>query len=155
MRFRTQQSEIVAECSFNQNETESVLLDSPHVSSLDNWTFYSTENTSNTNNCSRETWLSSEVAIYIYTALIVTSIILTTFRSILFFKIVINSAKNLHNFMFKSLIRAPMRFFDVNPSGRILNRFSRDMGAVDELLPRVMLESIQVCNKRILTFIYF
>lgn len=28
--------------------------------------------------------------------------------------------------------------------GRILNRFSKDMGAVDELLPRVMIESIQV-----------
>lgn len=36
-----------------------------------------------------------------------------------------------------------MRFFDTNPSGRILNRFSRDMGAIDELLPKAMMESIQ------------
>lgn len=28
--------------------------------------------------------------------------------------------------------------------GRILNRFSKDMGAVDELLPRAMLDALQV-----------
>lgn len=37
-----------------------------------------------------------------------------------------------------------MRFFDLNPSGRILNRFSKDMGAIDEILPRVMMEAIQI-----------
>lgn len=46
--------------------------------------------------------------------------------------------------MFQSLIRAPMRFFDINPAGRILNRFSKDMGTVDDVLPRFILESIQV-----------
>jgi len=29
-------------------------------------------------------------------------------------------------------------------SGRVLNRFSKDMGAVDEQLPKAMLEAIQV-----------
>jgi hypothetical protein len=29
-------------------------------------------------------------------------------------------------------------------SGRVLNRFSKDMGAVDEQLPKAMLETIQV-----------
>lgn len=37
-----------------------------------------------------------------------------------------------------------MRFFDTNPSGRILNRFSRDMGSIDELLPRAMVEAVQI-----------
>lgn len=37
-----------------------------------------------------------------------------------------------------------MRFFDTNPSGRILNRFSKDMGAIDELLPRAMMDCIQI-----------
>ncbi|KAH1001574.1 hypothetical protein HUJ04_005572 [Dendroctonus ponderosae] len=37
-----------------------------------------------------------------------------------------------------------MSFFDANPSGRILNRFSKDMGAVDELLPRVNLDALQI-----------
>ena len=37
--------------------------------------------------------------------------------------------------MFHKLLRAQPRFFDVNPSGRILNRFSKDMGSIDETLP--------------------
>ena len=34
-----------------------------------------------------------------------------------------------------SKIKAPIRFYDVNPAGRILNRFSQDMQQMDELLP--------------------
>ena len=42
------------------------------------------------------------------------------------------------------MLGATMRFFDTNSSGRILNRFSRDMGVIDELLPKALMEAIQV-----------
>ena len=54
------------------------------------------------------------------------------------------TSKNLHNRMFGSLLSAPMRFFDTNPSGRILNRFARDMGTIDELLPKAKWEAIHI-----------
>lgn len=56
------------------------------------------------------------------------------------------SSINLHNQIFGNILSATMRFFDTNPSGRILNRFSKDMGIVDEILPRMYLDSIQVCT---------
>lgn len=45
--------------------------------------------------------------------------------------------------MFCGIITTTMRFFNQNPSGRILNRFAKDMGVIDELLPRVLLDAIQ------------
>ncbi|XP_022702909.1 multidrug resistance-associated protein 1-like isoform X1 [Varroa jacobsoni] len=37
----------------------------------------------------------------------------------------------LHNKMLLSILRAPMNFFDSTPTGRILNRFSRDVDELD------------------------
>ncbi|XP_066255286.1 ATP-binding cassette subfamily C member 4-like [Euwallacea similis] len=82
--------------------------------------------------------------IYIYTGLILASIILTTARSTLFMNVCMSASKALHNKMFNCILKAPMRFFDTNPCGRILNRFSKDMGAVDEALPKVFLETLQI-----------
>lgn len=61
------------------------------------------------------------------------------------------SSIKLHNQMFSNILAATMRFFDTNPSGRILNRFSKDMGVVDEILPRMYLDSIQVSRKSLST----
>lgn len=88
--------------------------------------------------------ISTNTAMYIYTALVVSSILLMLYRGIYFFQIVMSTSKHLHNRMFTALLQSPMRFFNINPSGRILNRFSRDMGMIDEILPRMILEAIQV-----------
>lgn len=69
---------------------------------------------------------------------------MTCLRGFLFFNVCMNSSRRLHDNMFGALLRAPMLFFDKNPSGRILNRFSRDMGNLDELLPKAMLDAIQI-----------
>ncbi|CAH1159389.1 unnamed protein product [Phaedon cochleariae] len=85
---------------------------------------------------------SQKSYIYIYTIFIVGSIILTTARSLLFYRVCTKASEGLHNKMFSNVLKAPMRFFNTNPSGRILNRFSRDIGAVDEILPKATMDAI-------------
>ncbi|CAH1159391.1 unnamed protein product [Phaedon cochleariae] len=87
---------------------------------------------------------SQEYYIIVYSIFIAVSILLTNMRSIMFFKVCMNACKGLHNKMFSNVLKAPMRFFDTNPSGRILNRFSKDIGAMDEILPKASLEAVQV-----------
>lgn len=64
-------------------------------------------------------------------------------RSISFYTICIRASHNLHNAMFKGIISTALRFFDTNPSGRILNLFSKDLGTVDESLPKSLLDATQ------------
>ncbi|XP_018579794.1 probable multidrug resistance-associated protein lethal(2)03659 isoform X2 [Anoplophora glabripennis] len=87
---------------------------------------------------------SREYYILVYTAFILASIILTPLSRNVCYLIFMNASKALHNQMFNNILQASMRFFDTNPSGRILNRFSKDMGTIDEVLPRSALEAIQV-----------
>ena len=60
-----------------------------------------------------------------------------------FFNAAINSSKHLHNSMLSAVLKAPVLFFDTNTVGRISNRFSRDIGIMDELLPDKFLEAAQ------------
>lgn len=62
----------------------------------------------------------------------------------MFYWVCIRASINLHDTMFSNILQSTMRFFDTNPSGRILNRFSKDMGSIDEFLPKLFVEAIQV-----------
>ncbi|CAH0557999.1 unnamed protein product [Brassicogethes aeneus] len=95
-------------------------------------------------NLTESTSMKTNVAIYIYTIFIIGSIVFTLMRAFLFFSLCMRASRNLHKKMFNCLLKAPMRFFDTNPTGRILNRFSKDIGAIDELLPRVMIVALQI-----------
>ncbi|XP_058447071.1 ATP-binding cassette sub-family C member 4 isoform X2 [Malaya genurostris] len=79
-----------------------------------------------------------------YGVLIIAIVFFTIFRGYLFFNICMKASRTLHDRMFAKILAAPMRFFDTNPSGRILNRFSKDMGAIDELLPKSIMDAVQV-----------
>ncbi|KAH7349425.1 metal resistance protein YCF1 [Plectosphaerella cucumerina] len=48
----------------------------------------------------------------------------------------IEASRKLHERMANAIFRSPMSFFDVTPTGRILNRFSSDIYKVDEVLAR-------------------
>jgi ATP-binding cassette subfamily C (CFTR/MRP) protein 1 len=47
-------------------------------------------------------------------------------------------ARVCHNNLLKNIVRLPMWFFDTTPLGRILNRFSRDLDIIDNIIPIFM-----------------
>ncbi|XP_063908432.1 probable multidrug resistance-associated protein lethal(2)03659 isoform X2 [Zophobas morio] len=82
--------------------------------------------------------------IYTYSGLILGTIVLSFTESLYFMFHLTVASINLHEMSFSTLLNAAMRFFNNNPSGRILNRFSKDMGYIDEYIPSVLFDVIQV-----------
>ncbi|XP_070656002.1 ATP-binding cassette sub-family C member 4-like [Bos indicus] len=79
----------------------------------------------------------------VYSGLTVSTILFGITRSLLIFYVLVNSSHTLHDKMLESILRAPVLFFNRNPIGRILNRFSKDIGQMDDLLPLTFLDFIQ------------
>ncbi|XP_042940920.1 ABC transporter C family member 12-like isoform X3 [Carya illinoinensis] len=50
----------------------------------------------------------------------------------------LRAAKRLHDSMLNSVLRAPMIFFHTNPTGRIINRFAKDLGDIDRNVANFM-----------------
>ncbi|KAJ3356578.1 hypothetical protein HDU91_005530, partial [Kappamyces sp. JEL0680] len=68
--------------------------------------------------------------------LMLTSFCLAVGRAILFFYVCICGSRTSFKQMLHSALRAPMAFFQANPHGRIMNRFSKDINIMDESLPQ-------------------
>ncbi|KAG2430853.1 hypothetical protein HXX76_009827 [Chlamydomonas incerta] len=73
-----------------------------------------------------------------YAILTAVVVLLAVARFVIFFEASVSAATGLHNKMLKRVLRAPLSFFHSNPAGRIINRFSKDQGLVDDLLPAAL-----------------
>nr|XP_046238010.1 ATP-binding cassette sub-family C member 4-like isoform X2 [Scatophagus argus]XP_046238011.1 ATP-binding cassette sub-family C member 4-like isoform X2 [Scatophagus argus]XP_046238012.1 ATP-binding cassette sub-family C member 4-like isoform X2 [Scatophagus argus]XP_046238013.1 ATP-binding cassette sub-family C member 4-like isoform X2 [Scatophagus argus] len=80
----------------------------------------------------------------IYSGLTAVAVVFGYARSLVIFHGLVRSAQTLHNSMFSAVIRTPVRFFDVNPIGRILNRFSKDTSQMDSILPITFVDFYQL-----------
>ncbi|XP_054270037.1 probable multidrug resistance-associated protein lethal(2)03659 [Macrosteles quadrilineatus] len=88
--------------------------------------------------------LTRDMCVYVFSAITAATVIVTLFRSYLFFYLCMRASRRLHDTMFNSITRATMHFFNTNSSGRILNRFSKDMGSIDEQLPAALIDCLQI-----------
>ncbi|KAG8235221.1 hypothetical protein J437_LFUL015913 [Ladona fulva] len=130
--------------NYSENTTQPFLDEYLNITTMENFnsTLENNEHTEDMN--SIYNIFTTENCVYIYSALIGATIIVSLGRSFLFFTICMRASTNLHNAMFQSISCATMKFFNTNPSGRILNRFSKDMGSIDELLPQCMVDALQI-----------
>ncbi|KAG5892083.1 hypothetical protein JTB14_011985 [Gonioctena quinquepunctata] len=88
--------------------------------------------------------LSTTYHLSIYGGCLASLLIMSSMRTVFSTKVVISSSRKLHSNIFKSVVGTSMRFFDITPVGRILNRFSSDMAAIDETLQKNILSAGQV-----------
>ena len=64
-----------------------------------------------------------------------------------------NSSRKLHSEMLNSIIRSTMQFFESTPTGRIINRFSRDIEAVEVAIPSAYRSLVRCLFQVIFTII--
>lgn len=74
----------------------------------------------------------------IYVGLAIANSLFTLSRAFTFAYGGIEAARKLHKSLFNSLLKCSISFFDITPSGRILNRFSSDTWSVDDSLPFIL-----------------
>ena len=72
----------------------------------------------------------------VYGCLAVVSLLFVFTRTYVLLSYFLRCSKRLHDKMVVATLQAPFLFFDSNSLERILNRFSKDIGQLDEQLPR-------------------
>lgn len=82
----------------------------------------------------KENWSSNQF-LYVYIGIAACNTLFTAGRSWTFAYGGVKGAERMHNQLLESVLSAKMYFFQKNPVGRILNRFSSDQLNVDETLP--------------------
>ncbi|KAL3992643.1 protein tyrosine phosphatase type IVA [Sarotherodon galilaeus] len=74
----------------------------------------------------------------IYAATVVVIVVLSIVKSIIYTYFTLKASCKFHDMLFKKIIDSPMSFFDTTPTGRLLNRFSKDQDEVETVLPLIM-----------------
>ncbi|CAF1584355.1 unnamed protein product [Rotaria sp. Silwood1] len=80
---------------------------------------------------------------YVYLGVIFATLIIALLRAGYIFYIMLRGSTYFHNRMLKGILYTSLRFFESNPSGRILNRASKDQQVLDEALPMALIDTMQ------------
>ncbi|UJR06718.1 hypothetical protein I4U23_011005 [Adineta vaga] len=80
---------------------------------------------------------------YIYLGAISFTFIIAIIRVGFGYYIMLRGSTYLHNGMLKGMLYTSLRFFESNPSGRILNRASKDQQVLDQSLPLALIDTMQ------------
>ncbi|KAI4793946.1 hypothetical protein KUCAC02_032385, partial [Chaenocephalus aceratus] len=87
---------------------------------------------------------SAYYIIYIYVATSESVLALGFFRGLPLVHTLLTVSKRLHEQMLSAVLRAPMGVLNTMKTGRIMNRFTKDMATIDDMLPLVLFDLIQL-----------
>uniref|UniRef100_A0A8D2LIH0 Cystic fibrosis transmembrane conductance regulator n=1 Tax=Varanus komodoensis TaxID=61221 RepID=A0A8D2LIH0_VARKO len=87
---------------------------------------------------------SSYYIFYIYVGVADTLLAMGIFRGIPLVHTLITVSKTLHRKMLHAVLQAPMSSFNKLKAGGILNRFSKDIAILDDLLPLTIFDFVQL-----------
>ncbi|KFB46271.1 hypothetical protein ZHAS_00014256 [Anopheles sinensis] len=85
-------------------------------------------------------WTTDDHVLFYAGAIILTMFM--TVNSFAFFEMCLKASLHIHSALYKGVTETTMYFFNVNASGRVMNRFSKDIGLIDSSLPIVMIDSL-------------
>lgn len=85
---------------------------------------------------------------YVYLGVILATLIGAIIRAGYVYYTMLRGSTHFHNRMLKGILYTSLRFFESNPSGRILNRASKDQQVLDESLPLVLIAAMQCLPKQ-------
>jgi ATP-binding cassette subfamily C (CFTR/MRP) protein 1 len=89
----------------------------------------------------------------VYACLFVANAIFTYTRSLIFYYFSMRASRTMHANMLAKVLRLPASFFDATPSGRIINRFSKDTETLDGTLPMVLVQMTGCIFNIVTTFV--
>ncbi|KAK3528342.1 hypothetical protein QTP86_033632 [Hemibagrus guttatus] len=81
----------------------------------------------------------------VYGLSVVVMVVLSVVKGYAFTKVTLHASSKLHDTMFRRILASPMSFFDTTPTGRMVNRFSKDQDEIDTALPFNMENFLQFC----------
>ncbi|CCO32816.1 ATP-dependent bile acid permease [Rhizoctonia solani AG-1 IB] len=84
----------------------------------------------------------------VYAGIVFAAAVMATVNSTVQFTASLRASRHLFNELLRTIVYAPIRYFDVTPAGRILNRFGRDVQTVDSSLS----SSLRNCSHWLATF---
>lgn len=71
---------------------------------------------------------------YIFIGLFAIWLLVNIVTVLQYVNITMQASQNIHDVSIASVIKTSMDFFHTNPTGRVMNRFTKDMGVVDDIL---------------------
>ncbi|XP_045298609.1 ATP-binding cassette sub-family C member 12 isoform X3 [Leopardus geoffroyi] len=72
---------------------------------------------------------------WVYAGSMVSVLMFSIIKGFTFTKTTLMASCSLHDQVFDKILKSPMSFFDMTPTGRLMNRFSKDMDELDVRLP--------------------